>query len=208
MTFLLNIVDGYCGLWTLALGLKFKYAGTMTVCQMSVEHCGAKRCLIRGESSLYWCLAVGSGALAGMECLQFIFASFYRVELFPVPLLAFHASNSSWLNSQIPAPSCGCCGCDIVQGMRYINGFDDPHIIAGAGTMGMEIVDQVPDVEAVVVPVGGAGLIAGVALALKTLKPDVIVIVRKYQFRAGRICGLVADSEVYEGKLPWWCWLL
>jgi threonine dehydratase len=44
--------------------------------------------------------------------------------------------------------------------------------------MGMEIVDQVPDVEAVVVPVGGAGLIAGVSLALKTLKPDVIVIVR------------------------------
>ena len=65
-----------------------------------------------------------------------------------------------------------------MQGLRYINGFDDPHIIAGAGTMGMEIVDQVPDLEAVVVPVGGAGLIAGVALAIKTLKPDVMIIVR------------------------------
>ncbi len=42
---------------------------------------------------------------------------------------------------------------------------------------GLEIIEQVPDVEAVVVPVGGGGLIAGVALAVKTLKPDVIVIV-------------------------------
>src|SRR5438876_3586953 len=41
----------------------------------------------------------------------------------------------------------------------YINGYDDPAIIAGQGTLGLEILDQVPDVEAVVVPVGGAGLI-------------------------------------------------
>lgn len=62
------------------------------------------------------------------------------------------------------------------KGLRYINGFDDPHIIAGAGTMGMEIVDQVPELEAIVVPVGGGGLIAGVALAIKTLKPEVLII--------------------------------
>jgi threonine dehydratase len=43
--------------------------------------------------------------------------------------------------------------------------------------MGLEIIDQVPDVDAIIVPVGGAGLIAGVSLAVKTLKPDVIVIV-------------------------------
>jgi threonine dehydratase len=61
-------------------------------------------------------------------------------------------------------------------GQTYINGYDHPHIIAGAGTLGIEIVEQVPDVDAVIVPVGGAGLIAGVSLAMKTLKPGVIVI--------------------------------
>ena len=45
--------------------------------------------------------------------------------------------------------------------MKYINGYDDPEIIAGAGTMGIEILEQVPDVDVVLVPVGGAGLIAG-----------------------------------------------
>ena len=52
----------------------------------------------------------------------------------------------------------------------YINGYDDPEIIAGTGTLGIEMLEQVPDVDVVVVPVGGAGLIAGVALAMKTLK--------------------------------------
>ncbi|MGO9479603.1 MAG: pyridoxal-phosphate dependent enzyme, partial [Limisphaerales bacterium] len=62
------------------------------------------------------------------------------------------------------------------KNLCYINGFDDPAIIAGQGTLGLEIADQVPDVDAMVVPIGGAGLIAGVALALKTLKPGVKII--------------------------------
>ncbi|HYG35014.1 MAG TPA: pyridoxal-phosphate dependent enzyme, partial [Clostridia bacterium] len=62
------------------------------------------------------------------------------------------------------------------QGRTYINGFDDPAIIAGQGTIGLEIAAQVPNVEAVIVPIGGAGLIAGVALALKTLKPEILII--------------------------------
>lgn len=60
--------------------------------------------------------------------------------------------------------------------LKYINGYDDPEIIAGAGTMGVEILEQVPDVDVILVPVGGAGLIAGVSLAVKTLRPDVQVI--------------------------------
>ena len=48
------------------------------------------------------------------------------------------------------------------QGLKYINGYDDPPIVAGAGTIGIEIMEQVPDIDMVVVPVGGAGLIAGV----------------------------------------------
>src|ERR1700731_4502904 len=56
------------------------------------------------------------------------------------------------------------------RGLAYIDGYDDPAIIAGQGTMGLEIVEQVPDLDAIVVPVGGAGLIAGVSLAVKTLR--------------------------------------
>jgi threonine dehydratase len=62
------------------------------------------------------------------------------------------------------------------HGQTYINGFDDPAIIAGQGTIGLEVLKQVPDADAVIVPIGGGGLAAGVSLALKTLKPDIGVI--------------------------------
>jgi threonine dehydratase len=62
------------------------------------------------------------------------------------------------------------------RGLAYIDGYDDPAIIAGQGTMGMEIVEQVPELDAVIVPVGGGGLLAGVALAVKSMRPDVKVI--------------------------------
>ena len=62
------------------------------------------------------------------------------------------------------------------RGLAYIDGYDDPAIIAGQGTMGLEIVEQVPDLDAVVVPVGGGGLLAGVALAVKSLRPNVEII--------------------------------
>ena len=53
--------------------------------------------------------------------------------------------------------------------------YDDEQVIAGQGTIGLEILDQLPDVDAVIVPVGGGGLISGVAFAIKSLKPDVKV---------------------------------
>lgn len=51
--------------------------------------------------------------------------------------------------------------------------------MAGQGTMGLEIIEQVQDVDAVIVPVGGGGLIAGVALAIKTLQPKIQIIVSR-----------------------------
>ncbi|UYV68880.1 hypothetical protein LAZ67_6001432 [Cordylochernes scorpioides] len=62
------------------------------------------------------------------------------------------------------------------KGTYYVDATDHPLSIAGAGTMGLEIVEQIPDVDAVVVPVGSGGLIAGLALAVKTLKPSVKII--------------------------------
>jgi len=60
--------------------------------------------------------------------------------------------------------------------LTYIHGFDAPDIISGQGTLGLEILRQVPDVDAIVCPVGGAGLIAGLSLAVKSVRPRVKVI--------------------------------
>ena len=62
------------------------------------------------------------------------------------------------------------------EGLAYIDGYDDPAIIAGQGTMGLEILEQVPDFDVVIIPVGGGGLLAGVSLAIKTVRPQVRVI--------------------------------
>lgn len=58
----------------------------------------------------------------------------------------------------------------------FISPFDDDDIIAGQGTLGLEILDQLPEVQTVVIPVGGGGLIGGTALALKHIKPEVRII--------------------------------
>ena len=60
-------------------------------------------------------------------------------------------------------------------GYTFIHPFDDVDVIAGQGTIGLEILDQLSDVDAIVVPVGGGGLISGVAFAVKSLRPDVKV---------------------------------
>ncbi len=57
----------------------------------------------------------------------------------------------------------------------FIHPFDDENVIAGQGTIGLEILDELPDVEAVIVPVGGGGLISGVAFAIKSLRPEIKV---------------------------------
>lgn len=62
------------------------------------------------------------------------------------------------------------------QGLAYVHGFDGLDVIAGAGTLGLEILDQVPDMDAVVVPIGGAGLIAGMSLAIKTMRSSTEII--------------------------------
>ena len=62
------------------------------------------------------------------------------------------------------------------QGKTFVHPYADPLIVAGQGTMGLEILDDVPDVDTVVVPVGGGGLIGGTALALKERRPAVRVI--------------------------------
>lgn len=62
------------------------------------------------------------------------------------------------------------------QGYTFAHPFDDPLVIAGQGTIGLEILEQLPQVEQVIVPIGGGGLISGIAVAIKTLKPSCRII--------------------------------
>jgi threonine dehydratase len=62
------------------------------------------------------------------------------------------------------------------EGLTYVHPFDDEQLIAGQGTLGLEIVQDWPEVEAVIVPIGGGGLIAGVSMAVKAFNPKIRVI--------------------------------
>jgi threonine dehydratase len=62
------------------------------------------------------------------------------------------------------------------RGLVFVHPFDDPRVVAGQATLGLEVLEQLPEVEALIVPVGGGGLIGGVALAVKGARPDVQVI--------------------------------
>jgi threonine dehydratase len=88
------------------------------------------------------------------------------------------------------------------HGFSYINGFDDPAIIAGQGTIGLEIAAQVPDLDAVIVPVGGAGLAAGVSLALKHLKPGVQILGVEPKRAASFTAALEAGKPVQIEMKP------
>jgi threonine dehydratase len=64
----------------------------------------------------------------------------------------------------------------VERGLTYIHPFDDPQLVAGQGTLGLEIAEDWPDADVVVVPIGGGGLISGVSMALKSINPKIRVI--------------------------------
>jgi threonine dehydratase len=61
-------------------------------------------------------------------------------------------------------------------GATFVHPFEDPVVISGQGTIGLELAEQVPEAEAVLIPVGGGGLAAGIAVALKQVRPDVRIV--------------------------------
>ena len=69
-----------------------------------------------------------------------------------------------------------CCEVQQETGATFIPAFDDPDIIAGQGTLGLEMLTDLPEADAIVVPVGGGGLISGIAIAARALKPDITII--------------------------------
>jgi len=88
------------------------------------------------------------------------------------------------------------------EGLTYIHGFDGAEVIAGQGTMGLEILDQVPNADAIVVPVGGAGLIAGLGRAVKGMSPHVQVIGVEPDRARSFFDSLAAGRPVRSTLLP------
>jgi threonine dehydratase len=80
------------------------------------------------------------------------------------------------------------------QQMTFIHPFDDPAVMAGQGTIGLELLEQVPQLEAVVVPVGGGGLIGGIACAIKESRPDVRVV----GVQTSRLASMLASVEAHR----------
>ena len=92
------------------------------------------------------------------------------------------------------------------EGLTYVHPFDDEQLIAGQGTLGLEIVQDWPEVEAVIVPIGGGGLISGVSMAMKSFNPKIRVIgvessdgpAMKTSIEAGRLetidCKTIIDG--------------
>ena len=88
------------------------------------------------------------------------------------------------------------------EGRTYVNGYNDPDVIAGQGTMGLEILRQVGELDAIVVPVGGGGLIAGVAVAVKALRPRVKIIGVESRATASLTAALKAGKPVATVARP------
>ena len=95
----------------------------------------------------------------------------------------------------------------LAHGGIFIHAFDDARIINGQGTIGFELLDQIPDLGLVVVPIGGGGLISGIATALKGLKPDVRIVGVQSQaypaiqrsFAEGRFLSCSQGSTIADG---------
>jgi threonine dehydratase len=81
-------------------------------------------------------------------------------------------------------------------GMAFCSPFDDPAVVAGQGTLGLELVEDVDDLATVIVPLGGGGLISGVAIAVKSLRPDVRIIGVQAAVCAPYAGGTPADGPV------------
>jgi len=92
-------------------------------------------------------------------------------------------------------------------GATFVHAFDDPDVIAGQGTLGLEMLSDLPDADAIVVPIGGGGLIAGIAIAARALRPNITIIgvqaagasSCRTSLDAGELCTLPTITTIADG---------
>jgi threonine dehydratase len=98
----------------------------------------------------------------------------------------------------------------IARGLTFVHPFDDPVVLAGAGTVGLEIAEELTDIELVIVPVGGGGLLSGVASAMKQMNPRVRVVAVELEagpglgpsLSAGRPIPVIRPETIADGMTP------
>lgn len=99
------------------------------------------------------------------------------------------------------------CALEKEKGFTFCHPFDDPVVIAGQGTIGLEILDELPDTDVIVVPIGGGGLISGIAVAAKAIKPEIRIIgvqtqnmpSMQHSVEAGKVTTVPALKSLADG---------
>ena len=99
--------------------------------------------------------------------------------------------------------------CEIQKetGATFLHPFDDEYVIAGQGTIGLEILEDLPDIDVIIAPIGGGGILAGIAMAVKAIKPEVMVIgvqtknvpSMREAIKRDQICEVTAIPTIADG---------
>ena len=85
------------------------------------------------------------------------------------------------------------------RGLTFLHPFDDPQVIAGQGTVGLELVAEAPELDALLVPIGGGGLISGVGIAVKALRPDIELIGVQAELYPSMYCAVTGEDRPSSG---------
>jgi threonine dehydratase len=85
------------------------------------------------------------------------------------------------------------------RGLTFVHPFDDPEIIAGQGTVALEMLEQAPEIQALVVPIGGGGLISGIGIAAKALRPDIELIGVQAELYPSMYCRITGNELPSSG---------
>jgi threonine dehydratase len=88
---------------------------------------------------------------------------------------------------------------ETAEGLTFVHPFDEPQVIAGQGTVALELLEDAPEVETLVVPIGGGGLIAGMGIAAKALRPDIEVIGAQAELYPSMYCRITGEDRPSSG---------
>ena len=85
------------------------------------------------------------------------------------------------------------------RGLTFVHPFDDPEIIAGQGTVALEMLEQAPEIDSLVIPIGGGGLISGIGIAAKALRPDIELIGVQAELYPSMYCRITGNELPSSG---------